>query len=180
MRQLSMKEALLLALFLLGGCVAAVPETYHRNETEEVIRMKNLPPKVLAALPREYDEKDVTYKRKLKDGVISYDMDYEKGGKKFSIAFDDQGRMVEEERKVEFSDIPDYLKAKVEAVLSKHYPNYRILLVEEVYTRTEMLLEVSFSHPKTKTGFAEAVFDYRTGEFREFIHIRMKSIETLN
>jgi hypothetical protein len=115
----------------------------------------------------------------LKDGIISYDVDYEKGGRKFSIAFDDQGRVVEEERKIEFSDMPDDLKAKVEAALSKHYPNYRILLIEEVHTPKEMLLEVFFSHPKTRTGLAEAVFDYRTGEFREFIHIRMKSIQTL-
>lgn len=171
---------MLLASFLLGGCIAAMPETYHRNETEEIIRARDLPPKVLAALPPEYDKKAFTYKRKLKDDVISYDVDYEKEGRKFSIAFDGQGRVVEEERKIEFSDIPDDLKAKVKTVLSKHYPDYSILLVEEVFTPTEMLLEVFFSHPKTRTGFAEAVFNYRTGEFRGFIHIRMKPIETLN
>jgi hypothetical protein len=42
-----------------------------------------------------------------------------------------------------------------------------------------MLLEIFFSHPKAKTGFAEAVFEYQTGVFREFINIRMKSIQTL-
>lgn len=169
-----------LSLFILNGCVATVPDTYHKTEVEEVIRIKDLPPKVLAALPKEYDKKEFTYKRKLKDGVMSYDVDYEKGGNKFSIAYDDQGRVMEEEKKVEFSDIPHDLRIKVEKVLSAYYPNYKILMVEEVYISDEMLLEVFFSHPKAKTGFAEAVFEYQTGTFREFINIKMKSIETLN
>ena len=86
---------------------------------------------------------------------------------------------MEEEKKVEFSDIPRDLRIKVEKVLSAHYPDYKILLVEEVYIRDEMLLEVFFSHPDAKTGFAEAVFEYHTGTFREFVNIKMKSIETL-
>ena len=138
--------------------MATVPETYHKHEMAEIIRIKDLPPKVLAALPKQYDRNEFTftYKRKLKDGVISYDADYEKGGEKFSMAYDEQGRMVEQEKKVEFSDIPQDLKLKVEKVLSAHYPDARILMVEE------------------------AVFEYQTGEFREFIHMRVKSIETLN
>jgi hypothetical protein len=181
MRFISQSGALSLASMslLIGGCVATVPETYHKHEVAEVIRVKDLPAKVLAALPKEYDRNEFTYKRKLKDGVLSYDVDYEKGGKKFSIAYDEQGRVVEEEKKVEFSDIPHDLRLKVEKVLSMHYPDYKILMVEEVYTKKEKLLEVFFSHPKTRTGFAEAVFEYQTGEFREFIHMRMKSIQTL-
>ena len=181
MRQISQRRVLSLASmsFLIGGCMATVPETYHKHEVAEVIKVKDLPTKVLAALPKEYDRNEFTYKRKSKDGVISYDVDYEKGGKKFSIAYDDQGGVVEEEKKVEFSDIPHDLRLQVEKVLSMHYPNYKILMVEEVYTQKGKLLEVFFSHPKTRTGFAEAVFEYRTGKFREFIHMRMKSIQTL-
>jgi hypothetical protein len=88
--------------------------------------------------------------------------------------------MLEQENKVEFSDIPQDLRLKVEKILSAHYPGARILMVEEVYPQKEKLLKVFFSHSKAKTGFAEAVFEYQTGEFREFIHMRMKSIETLN
>src|ERR1700712_5988468 len=108
MRFISQGGALSLASMslLIGGCVVTVPETYHKHQVAEVIRVKDLPAKVLAALPKEYDRNEFTYKRKLKDGVLSYDVDYEKGGKKFSIAYDEQGRMVEEEKKVEFSDIP--------------------------------------------------------------------------
>jgi hypothetical protein len=39
-------------------------------------------------LPKKYDRNEFTYKRKLKDGVISYDADYEKGREKFSMAYD--------------------------------------------------------------------------------------------
>ena len=168
------------SLFLLNACVTTVPETYHTTEVEQVISVKDLPPKVLMVLPKEYDRKEFTYKRKLKDGIISYDVDYEKGGKKFSIAYDEQGKVLEEEKKVEFSAIPHDLRIKVEKILSAHYPNYKILLVEEVYTHNEILLEVFFSHPKAKTGFVEAVFEYQSGIFREFVNIKMKSIETLN
>lgn len=167
------------SIILLNACVSTVPATYHKTEVEEVINIKDLPPKVLMALPKEYDRKEFTYKRKLKDGKISYDVDYEKGGSKFSIAYDEQGTILEEEKKVKFSDLPSELRTKVEKVLSAHYPGYKILLVEEVYTPNEMLLEIFFSHPKAKTGFAEAVFEYQTGFFREFINIRMKSIQTL-
>ena len=99
--------------------------------------------------------------------------------KKFSIAYDEQGRVLEEEKKVEFADLPADLRIKAEKVLFAHYPGYKILLVEGVYTHNEMLLEIFFSPPKAKTGFAEAVFEYQTGVFREFINIRMKSIQTL-
>ncbi len=167
------------SLFFLNACVTTVPATYHKMEVEETIRLKDLPPKVLMALPKEYDKKEFTYKRKHKDGGISYDVDYEKGGKKFSIGYDEQGKILEEEKKVEFSDIPHDLMAKVEKVLSEHYPDHKILLVEEVYTHNEMLLEVFFSAPKAATGFVEAVFEYKTGVFREFVNIRMKSIQTL-
>ena len=167
------------SLFFLNACASTVPETYHKTEVEQVISVKDLPPKVLVALPKEYDRKEFTYKRKLKDGKVSYDVDYEKGGEKFSIAYDEQGKVLEEEKKVEFSALPPDLRIKAEKVLSAHYPGYKILLVEEVYTHNEMLLEIFFSHPKAKTGFAEAVFEYQTGVFREFINIRMKSIQTL-
>jgi hypothetical protein len=167
------------SLFFLNACVATVPATYHKTEIEETISVKDLPPKVLMALPKEYDKKEFTYKRKHKDGKISYDVDYEKGGKKFSIGYDEQGKILEEEKKVGFSDIPSDLRIKVEKVLSEHYPDHNILLVEEVYMPDEMLLEVFFSAPKAATGFVEAVFEYRTGVFREFINIRMKSIQTL-
>jgi hypothetical protein len=173
-----------LSLFLLSACTATTPDIYHNTEVEYSISVKDLPPKVLMALPKEYNKKknrkNFTYKRKLKNGITSYDVDYEKGRKKFSIAYDEQGTILEEEKKVEFSDIPYDLRIKAERVLSEHYPNYNIILVEEVYTRNEKLLEIFFSHPKAKTGFVEAIFEYQSGAFREFVNIKMKSIETLN
>jgi hypothetical protein len=167
------------SFFFLNACVATVPDTYHKTEVEETISVKDLPPEVLMALPKKYDKKAFTYKRKHKDGKISYDVDYERGGEKFSIGYDEQGKILEEEKKVEYSSLPPDLRKNVEKVLSARYPGYKILLVEEVYTNNEMLLEIFFSHPKAKTGFAEAVFEYQTGVFREFINIRMKSIQTL-
>lgn len=169
-----------LLLFLLNACAATAPDIYHNTEVEHAITVKDLPPKVLMALPKEYNRKEFTYKRKLKNGITSYDVDYEKGGKKFSIAYDEQGMVLEEEKKVEFSDVPYDLRIKTEKVLSEHYPGYHIILVEEVYTHNEMLLEIFFSHPKAKTGFVEAIFEYQSGTFREFVNIKMKSIETLN
>jgi hypothetical protein len=169
-----------LSLFLLSACAATSPDIYHNTEVEHSISVKDLPPKVLMALPKEYNKKEFTYKHKLKNGITSYDVDYEKGGKKFSIAYNEQGTVLEEEKKVEFSDIPYDLRIKAEKVLSEHYPDYNIILVEEVYTHNEMLLEIFFSHPKAKTGFVEAIFEYQSGTFREFVNIKMKSIETLN
>lgn len=166
--------------FFLNACAVTVPDIYHNTEVEHSISVKDLPQKILMALPKEYNRKELTYKRKLKNGVTSYDVDYEKGGKKFSIAYDDQGTVLEEEKKVEFSDIPYNLRIKAEKVLSEHYPGYNIILVEEVHTHNEMLLEIFFSHPKAKTGFVEAIFEYQSGAFREFVNIKMKSIETLN
>jgi len=169
-----------LSLFFLNACTATTPSIYHNTEVEQFIRVGDLPPKVLMALPKEYNRKDFTYKRKLKNGITSYDVDYEKGGEKFSIAYDEQGVVLEEEKKVEFSEIPYDLRIKAEKVLSEHYPGYKIVLVEEVYSHNEMLLEIFFSHPKAKTGFVEAIFEYQSGVFREFVNIKMKSIETLN
>lgn len=167
--------------FFLNACaVVTAPGIFHNTEIEQFISVKDLPPKVLMALPKEYDKKEFTYKRKLKNGITSYDVDYEKDRKKFSIAYDEQGKILEEEKKMEFSDIPYDLRIKVEKILSEHYPNYNILLIEEVYTHNEMLLEVFFSHPKAKTGFIEAIFEYQSGTFREFVNIKIKSMETLN
>ncbi len=139
-----------------------------------------MPTKVLMALPKEYNRKEFTYKRTLKNGITSYDVDYEKGGKKFSMAYDEQGTVLEEKKKVEFFEMLHGLRVKAEKVLFEHYPDYNIILVEEVYTYNEMLLEIFFSHPKAKTGFVEAIFEYQSGAFREFVNIKMKSIETLN
>lgn len=169
-----------LSLFLLNACAVTTPEIYHNTEVEHFIHVGDLPPKVLMALPKAYNMKDFTYKRKLKNGITSYDVDYEKGGEKFSIAYDEQGTVLEEEKKVEFSEIPYDLRIKAEKIWSEHYPGYKIILVEEVYTHNEMLLEIFFSHPKAKTGFVEAIFEYQSGAFREFVNIKMKSIETLN
>lgn len=173
-------RASFLSFFFLSACVATTSGIYHSTETEQFISIKDLPSKVLATLPKEYNKREFTYKRKLKNGVISYDVDYEKDRKKFSIAYDEEGNILEEEKKVEFSDISHELKMKVEKVLFEHYPGYTIILVEEVYTHNEMLLEVFFSHPKAKTGFVEAIFEYQSGAFKEFVNIKMKSIETLN
>lgn len=48
-------------LFYLSACVATLPETYHKTEVEEVIKIGDLPPEVLAALPKEYDKREFTY-----------------------------------------------------------------------------------------------------------------------
>jgi hypothetical protein len=53
-------------------------------------------------------------------------------------------------------------------------------MVEELYRNKEMLLEVFFSHPDSRTGLVEAVFEFETGALREFVNIRMKSISTFN
>lgn len=167
-------------LFFLNACAIIAPEINHNTEVDQLISVKDLPPKVLMVLPKEYGKNEFTYMRKLKNGIISYSVDYEKDRKIFSIDYDEQGKVLREEKKVEFSDIPYDLRIKVEKVLSEHYPNYTILLVEEVYTDNEMLLEVSFSHHKAKTGLVEAFFEYQSGTLREFVNIKMKSIETLN
>jgi len=167
-------------LFFLNACAVTPPDIFHNTEVEQCISVKDLPPKVLMVLPKEHDKKEFTYKRKLKNGIISYGVDYEKDREIFSIDYDEQGKVLREEKKVEFSDIPYDLRIKVEKVLSEHYPNYNILQIEEVYTGNEMLLEVSFSHHKAKTGLVEAFFEYQSGTLREFVNIKMKSIETLN
>jgi hypothetical protein len=53
-------------------------------------------------------------------------------------------------------------------------------MVEQLYANEEVLLEVFFSHPESKTGMVEAVFEFPTGALREFVNIRMKSISTFN
>lgn len=169
-----------LPLLLFNACVSILPEAHHKMEVEEVISKKDLPPQVLMILPKGYEERELTYKRKLKDGLISYDVYYEKGGNQFAINYDEQGKVLEEEKRIKLSDIPHDKRIKVEKILSTHYPNYKILMVEELYTNNEILLEIFFSHPKSKTGLVEAVFEFETGALREFINIKMKSIPTMN
>jgi hypothetical protein len=53
-------------------------------------------------------------------------------------------------------------------------------MVEELYRSRETLLEIFFSHPESKTGLVEAVFEFETGALREFVNIRIKSISTFN
>jgi hypothetical protein len=72
------------------------------------------------------------------------------------------------------------MRVKIEKVLADHYPGYRILMIEQLYANEEVLLEVFFSHPESKTGMVEAVFEFPTGALREFVNIRMKSISTFN
>lgn len=168
------------SLLLFNACVSILPEAHPKTEVEEVISKKDLPPQVLMVLPKGYEERELTYKRKLKDGVISYDVYYEKGGDQFAINYDEQGRVLEEEKRIKLSDIPHDKRIKIEKILSAHYPNYKILMVEELYTNNEILLEIFFSHPKSRTGLMEAVFEFETGALREFINIKMKSIPTMN
>lgn len=177
---LIMKILLASIAFFLTACISTFPDIYHKTENEEVIGIKNLPPKVLMSLPKEYNRKEFTYKRKLKDGVTSYDVYYEKDGVKFTNNYDELGKLVRKEKKIKLSDIPHDTRIKIVEFLSQHYPGYKTLMVEEVYAHNEMLVEIFFSHPKTKTGLIEAVFEYQTGIFRESINIRMKSIQTLN
>lgn len=167
-------------LIFFNACVSTVPGTPHKTEVEEAIRKDDLPPQVLMALPKGYEERELTYKRKLKDGITSYDVYYEKGGNQFAINYDAQGKILEEEKRIKFSDIPHDTRIKIEKVLSAHYPDYKILMVEELYRKNERLVEVFFSHPESRTGLVEAVFEFETGALREFINIRMKSISTFN
>ena len=168
------------SLVFVNACVSTVPGTLHKTEVEEVINKRNLPPQVLMVLPKGYEERELTYKRKSKDGIISYDVYYEKGGNQFAINYDAQGKVLAEEKRIKFSDIPRDTRIKIEKVLSAHYPDYRILMVEELYRKNERLVEVFFSHPESRTGLVEAVFEFETGALREFINIRMKSISTFN
>lgn len=168
------------SLFFFNGCVSISPEARHTTEVEEVINKKDLPPRVSMVLPKGYQEREFTYKRKLKDGVISYDAYYEKGGDQFTINYDEQGMVLKEEKKIKLSDIPHDTRTKVEEILSIRYPGYKILMVERLYANNEILLEIFFSHPKSRTGLVEAVFEFETGTLREFINIKMKSISTMN
>ena len=77
-------------LIFLNACISTVPGT-HKTEVEEVIRKKDLPLKVLMVLPKGYEEREFTYKHKLKDGAVSYDVYYEKGGDQFAINYDPRG-----------------------------------------------------------------------------------------
>jgi hypothetical protein len=167
-------------LILLNACISTAPGTSHKTEVEEVIRKKDLPLKVLMVLPKGYEEREFTYKRKLKDGAVSYDVYYEKGGDQFAINYDLLGNILKEERRIKLSDIPYDKRIKIEKILADHYPDYRILMVKQVYACGEILLEVFFSHPKSETGMVEAVFEFQTGALREFSNIRTKSISTFN
>lgn len=168
------------SLFFFSGCVSTLPEARHKTEVEEVINKKDLPPQVSLALPKGYQERGFTYKRKLKDGAISYDAYYEKGRDQFTINYDEQGKVLKEEKRIKLSDIHYDKRIKMERMLSARYPGYKILMVEELYANNEILLEVFFSHPKSRTGLVEAVFEFETGALREFINIKMKSISTMN
>lgn len=167
-------------LILLSACISTIPGTHHKTEIEETIGKRDLPPQVSMVLPKGYEEREFTYKRKLKDGVTSYDVYYEKGGNQFAINYDAQGKVLEEEKRIKLSDIPRDTRRKIEKTLSARYPDYKVLMVEELYRKDEMLLEIFFSHPESKTGLVEAVFDFETGALRELIDIRMKSISTFN
>ena len=167
-------------LVFLNACVSTEPGTYHTTEIEEVVRKKDLPPQVLMVLPKGYEEREFTYKRKLKDGATSYDVYYEKGGNQFAINYDAQGKVLAEEKRIKLCAIPHDIRIKIEKVLSAHYPDYKVLMVEELYRKNEMLLKIFFSHPESKTGLVEAIFDSETGALREFINIKMKSISTFN
>ena len=167
-------------LVFLNACASNESGTYHTTEVEETVRKKDLPPQVLMVLPKGYEEREFTYKRKLKDGVTSYDVYYEKGGNQFAINYDAQGKVLAEEKRIKFSAIPHDIRIKIEKVLSAHYPDYKVLMVEELYKKNEMLLKIFFSHPEAKTGLVEAIFEFETGTLREFINIKMKSISTFN
>jgi hypothetical protein len=162
--------------------VPAIRGTAGATEVEESIRRKELPQPVLLALPkgREYDEREFTYKRRQKAGVTTYDVYYEKGGNQFTINYDAQGKVLEEQKRIRFSDVPRETRTSIEKILSAHYPGYKVLMVEELYRSRETLLEIFFSHPESKTGLVEAVFEFETGALREFVDIRMKSISTFN
>ena len=84
-------------------------------------------------LPKGYEEREFTYKRKLKDGAVSYDVYYEKGGDQFAINYDPLGKILKEERRIKLSDIPYDTQVKIEKVLADHYPGYRILMVKQLY-----------------------------------------------
>lgn len=168
------------SLVFVNACVSTGPGTLHKTEVEEVINKRNLPPSVLMVLPKGYEERELTYKRKSKDGIISYDVYYEKGGNQFSINYDEQGAILQEEKRIKFSDIRHDTRIKIEKVLAAYYPGYKILMVEELYTNNETFLEIFFSHPKSKTGLVEAIFNFKTGDLKEFINIKMKSISTMN
>jgi hypothetical protein len=167
-------------LLFLNACASTEPGIYHASEVEEAIRKKDLPLQVSMALPKGYEGREFTYKRKLKNGVTSYDAYYEKGGNQFAITYDAQGKVLEEEKRIKLSDIPHDTRIKIEKALSARYPAYKVLMVEELYRKNERLLEIFFSHPDSKTGLVEAVFEYETGVLREFINIKMKSISTFN
>jgi hypothetical protein len=183
------------AILSCGGCttgpavpitsaapVSAAAGTAGATEVEESIRRRDLPQPVLLALPKGqgYDEREFTYKRRQKAGVTTYDAYYEKGGNQFTINYDAQGRVLEEQKRIRLSDVPREARARIEKTLSARYPGYRVLMVEELYRGRETLLEIFFSHPESKTGLVEAVFEFETGTLREFVDIRMKSISTFN
>ncbi|HVW63838.1 MAG TPA: hypothetical protein VHB01_02400 [Nitrosospira sp.] len=162
--------------------IPVAPGTAEATEVEETIRRGDLPQPVLLALPKgqAYDEQEFTYKRKQKAGITTYDVYYEKGGNQFTINYDAQGRVLEEQKKIRFSDVPREVRTRIEKTLSTHYPGYKVLMVEELYRSRETLLEIFFSHPESKTGLVEAVFEFETGALREFVNIRIKSISTFN
>lgn len=180
MRSITVKIAVFLLPFFLAACAISSRAIHHDTETEQFIHAEELPSKVLAALPKEYDKKDLTYKRKLKNKVIYYEVNYEKDRGQFSITYDKGGKILEGEKKIEFSDIPDESRIKVEKILSGQYPDYHIIQVEKVYRHDEMLLEVFFSHPEAPTGFVEAIFDYHSCTLKEFVNKEMQSIQTHN
>lgn len=167
-------------LVFLSACTSTEQGTYHKTEVEEAVRKKDLPAEILMVLPKGYEEREFTYKRKLKDGMTSYDVYYEKGGNQFSINYDAEGKVLAEEKRIKLSAIPHDVRIKIEKILSAHYPNYKVLMVEELYKKNEMLLKIFFSHPEAKTGLVEAIFESETGMLREFINIKMRSITTFN
>jgi hypothetical protein len=166
-----------LCLLVLFSCSH---DHHHKMHLEHVISAHELPAKVTAALPKDLPHHGVTYVRKKKKDEVSYEINYEDHGDQFAIRYNEEGKIVEKEKRVEFSKLPLELQRSVDKAISAEYPGYTIILTEEVYMNNETFLEVKFSHNKSKTGVVEAFFDYKTGILKEFLDIKMKSIPTLN
>ncbi len=147
--------------------VAVNDKTLGKNEAPAFLR---------EAVPKGSHIDDVEFFLKTKRKQKTYEVKFEENENEVSLHFDDQGRLFEKERDVDFDSLTNTQQEKIRHYLSKRFAKYKI---QETEIRDEKLIDVEVSHQEKPTGLSEISFtlegDYVSEEVED-----APQIETLN
>ena len=141
-------------------------QIHRQKKIEKKIKEKNIPTNVTKYLKENYlAVKSFEYYQKKERDTTYYEVEFDLNKQQYNLKFSQVGNLLEIEREIEFDELPNTLKEKMQSTLKEKFKKSKIKKVQEVNPDNKKQYEINVkakSKPNDKqfkNGFYNLFFD---------------------